>query len=443
VTGLRRSLGLFDATMVNVGVMIGSGVFLTAAPVAQALDSAPLNLLVWLLAALVSLAGALTLAELGASLPEAGGLFIYLREAFGPLAGFSYGWALFTVIQTAGSAAVAVAFATYMGHFVRLSPLGVAGVAAAAIAALTLVNVLGVREGVWTQNIVTSGKMIVLVGLVVLAFFAPGRSLAHLAPGGNLPRGLAGVRALGAALIGPLFAFDGWISLSYMAGEVKRPDRNLPRAALASVALVALLYLAVNGAYLYVLGVQGVARSPLTAAEVAGRVVGPRGASLAASLVVLATLGGLNGNIMAGPRVFYAMAASGLFFRRAAHIHPRLGTPAVSLLLQGACTVGFVFFGGFEQLLTATLFASWLYYGLGAVAVFVLRRRRDLPRPYRVWGYPIVPAVFLAAAATLLVTTIAADPRDSLIGLALLVSALPAYACFRWRRRGQDRTQQP
>jgi APA family basic amino acid/polyamine antiporter len=432
---LQRTMGLLDATMVNVGVMVGSAIFLTAGEVARAVPHPALQLAVWVVAALFSLFGALTLAELGASLPHAGGLYVYLREAFGPFCGFFYGWALFVVIQTSAIAAVGVAFATYCGHFLPLPPGQALALAVLAIAGLTGLNVLGVREGVVTQNVVTIAKLAVMLGLVGLAFTLRAGSLANLTTAPPGATSVGGLAALGGALIGPLFAFDGWITTSYIGGEIKDPGRNLPRTALASVAIVTVLYLGINGAYLYVLGPAAVARTPLVAAETARALIGPRGADLAAVMVVIATLGALNGNILGGARVYYAMAAAGVFPRPLARIHPRLGTPAIALGAQGLVSIALACTGRFDQLLNACLFASWLFYALGGLAVFALRRRADLARPYRVWGYPIVPAVFIAFAALLLCSTVAAAPRDAAIGTALLATALPAYAVFA-RRRG-------
>src|SRR3954447_23824506 len=427
---LRRALGLLDATLVNVGVMIGSAVFLTASDVARVFPHPLAQLAAWIVAGQFSLAGALTIAELSAAMPEAGGLSVYLDRALGRFWGFFYGWALFVVIQTAAIAAVAVAFASYFAHFVPLSPRGAEGLAICAIAALTLVNVLGVREGVVTQNVMTFAKMAVIAGLIFLAFGAGrGGSWSHLATPSGAPAG--GLAAMGAALLGPLFAFDGWITISYMGGEVKRPARNLPLAALASVGIVAAIYLALNGAYLFVLGSSGVARSELVAADTARALLGERGADLAAGMVALATLGGLNGNILGGARVLYAMANARVFWRPAGRVHERFGTPAVALALQGVVSMAFVLTGRFDQLIASSLFASWLFYAMGGVAVFVLRRDAGLVRPYRVPGYPIVPALFVAFAALLLAATLIADPRDSLLGIALLATAIPAYLVAR------------
>jgi basic amino acid/polyamine antiporter, APA family len=428
MTVLRRALGALDATMVNVGVMIGSVVFLTASDVARALPHPLLQLGAWLIAALFSLAGALTIAELGAAMPDAGGLYVYLRRAFGAFWGFLYGWSLFAVIQTAAIAAVAVAFASYCAHFVPLSPLGIQLLATCAIVAFTLLNVLGVREGVVTQNVVTFAKMAVVVGLVALAFTGRAGSWTNLTVA---PRGPpVGLVAIAASLIGPLAAFDGWITISYMGGEVKLPERNLPLAAFASVAIVAALYLGLNAAYVIVLGSSGVANSALVASDTARALIGARGADLAAAMVMVATIGGVHGNILAGARVLYAMATEGLFWRPAAYVHPRLHTPAIALAAQGVVSVAFVFSGRFDQLLTNFLFASWLFYGLGGLAVFALRHAPDLPHPYRVPGYPVVPAIFVAFAALLLVGTIAAAPRDALLGAALLLTGVPAYLLF-------------
>jgi APA family basic amino acid/polyamine antiporter len=429
LTGLRRSLGLLDATMANVGVIIGSAVFLTAGDVARALPQPLLQLGVWGLAALFSLAGALTIAELGAALPRAGGLCVYLHEAFGAFWGFLYGWSLLLVIQTSAIAAVAVAFASYGAHFVPLSPHGVELVAVAGIVALTAVNVLGVREGVWTQNAVTFAKLLVIGGLIALAFGKGSGSAANLWPAGRAWT-LAG---LGAAVIGPLFAFDGWITTSYIGGEVKEPGRNLPLSALLSIAIVAVVYLALNAAYLFVLGSEGVAASTLVATDTARALLGERGADVAAAMVLIATVGGLNGNILGGARVLYAMAQTGLFWRAAGHVHPRFGTPATALAVQGAISIAFVFTGRFEQLLASCLFASWVFYGLGGLAVFALRRRHDLERPYQVWGHPVVPAAFIAFAAVFLLMAVAADPRDTALGAALLLTGAPAYLFFKRR----------
>jgi basic amino acid/polyamine antiporter, APA family len=431
VQELRRSLGLLDATMVNVGVMIGSSIFMIAGEVSRLLPHPLWQLAAWVVAGLFSLAGALTMAELGTSMPRAGGLYVYLREAFGPAWGFFYGWALFVVIQTAAIAAVAVAFASYCGHFVPLTGHAPQALAAVTIGAITGLNVLGVREGVLTQNIVTSIKLALTAGLVVLAFTLRSQGGVHNLVSAPAGAGGFGLAAFGAALIGPLFAFDGWITTSYIGGELQRPTRTLPLAAVLSVVIVAVIYLGLNAAYLYVLGPAGVAGSRLVAADTARALLGERGADVAAGMVAIAALGALNGLVLSGARVSYAMADAGLFWRPAARIHPRFGTPAMALIAQGVVAIALIFAGRFEQLLTSCLFASWLFYALGGAAVFVLRRHRDLPHPYRVWGYPVVPALFVLFAVLLLISTVVAAPRDAALGAGLLASGVPAYWLFR------------
>lgn len=421
--------------MINVGTIVASGIFLVPSDVAQRLDSAVLNLAVWVVATLVSLLGALTIAELGASLPKAGGLFVYLREAYGPIWGFFYGWALFIVIQTGSIAAVAVAFATYLGYFLPLGGLEVKLVAVLCIAALTGINVLGVREGVWTQNIVTVAKIAVIGGLLAIAFSASTGSWSNLAESGTARWAPSTAVVFGAALIGPLWAFDGWIQTSYVGGEIKNPGRNLPLSTIYSVVIVGAIYFLLNAAYLFVLRVEGVAGSALVAADTTAAVLGGAGAAFAAALVMLTTLGSTNGMILAGPRVYYAMARDRLFFSSVGRVHPRFQTPAVSLGVQALWSVGLVFTGTYEQLFTYVVFVSWVFYGMGASAVFVLRRRAHLPRPYRVWGYPWVPLAFLTFTAALLLNTLIAKPRDSLVGLGLMLLGVPFYLF--WKRSGR------
>jgi APA family basic amino acid/polyamine antiporter len=434
LTELLRQLRARDAIFVNVGTMIGSGVFVAATPVAQALGFVPLQLLVWVVAAAVSLLGALTIAELAAALPRAGGMFVYLREAYGPLWGYLYGWAECAVILPAGNAAVAVLFAAYLGRFVPLSPRGESWVAVACIAGLTLINVIGVKAGVRTQNAMTVLKMILLAALAVLCFSGRG-NLAHLAAG---PPRLGGpvLLAFGAALLQPLWAFDGWVYASCLGGELIRPERALPFATIGAVAIVAALYLAVNASFLYILGPDAAARSQLIAADAAQAVLGRAGAGFASGLVMLAVLGSLAGGVISGPRVLYAMAKDGLFWRAAGRVHPRFGTPAVAILLLGIWSAVLVFTGRYDQLLTYALFASWLFYALGAAAVPVLRRRQpDLPRPFRAWGYPVVPLLFVLFSLAFLLYTVVTDRRDAAIGAALVAAGLVPFVLWRRRRK--------
>jgi APA family basic amino acid/polyamine antiporter len=430
---LERSLSAFDTFNLSVGSIIGSGIFMAPAVLATQLPSLPLIAAAWGMGALMSLLGSLCIAELGAAQPEAGGLTVYLRSAFGPVWGFLYGWTTFSVIQTASIAALTVALAESIGHITPLSLVAERCVAIGAIAFLTGLNVIGVREGVWTQNVVTLAKVVLFVGLFVLSFVLSGHGVAPVPAPAHPPIRLI---TFCAAIMGPLWAFDGWIQTSYVAGEIKNPARNLPLATILSVVAVAVVYLLFNACQFKVLGVGGVARSSLPVADTANAVLGRVGGVFVAVLVVMTLFSSTSGVILAGARVNYAMAREGLFFRVASRIHPRFKTPAAALVLQGVWGALLVLSGRYDQLLTYLLFASWAFYGLGGVAVIVMRRKfPQLPRPYRVPGYLFTLLVFIIASAGLLVSSLVSAPRDSLVGLGLMLSGLPFYAF--WRRRAR------
>lgn len=433
MTELRRDLGLFDATMINAGTMIASAIFIVPAIIARHLPASTLAIGVWVVGGAVSLLGALCVAELAAAFPEAGGQYVYLREAYGPLWGFLYGWATFAVINTASIAAIAVAFAIYTGFFVPLSALGVKLVAVASIAALTGLNCLGVRFGAVTQNVLTVAKIAALAALIGAAFILPGGSPANLRPlwpeagGGSL----AGPLAL--ALVAVLWAYDGWIETTYVGSEIRDPGRNLPRSIVWSTVLVMAMYVLASAAYLYVLSPAAAAASQLIASDVARVTLGAVGAGFVAAAIVVSTLGANNGIVLTAARIPYAMARGGHFFRWAGAVHPRWATPVPALVAQGAIAVALVFTGTYEQLATYVVFAGFLFYALSCGAVIRLRRTRpDLARPYRAWGYPVTPLVFIGFSVWLVWNTIAEAPRDAAIGLALIAAGVPGY--WYWTR---------
>ncbi len=437
---LRRELGLLDSTLLNVGTILASGIFLVPASIALQLDSSFLNLAVWVVAGVFSLFGALILAELGAAMPEAGGIFVFLKEAFSPIWGFLYGWSLFWVIQTGAIAAVAVFFATYLGYFVPLGAWGIKLVAILSILGLSALNYRGVRLGATTQNALTFAKLAIVLGLLALCF-APGVSKAEnfqpLFPQ-QWPGGLLGSFSL--ALVAALWCYDGWVDVTYVGGEVKDPGRTMPRAIILSMVIILAIYLALNLAYISVLSVRHMAGSPLVATDLAQVVVGRWGGALIAVLILISTLGANNGFILTGTRVYFAMAREQLFFRRAAQVHPRYRTPHVALLFQAIWASLLTLSGRYEQLFTYVIFAEWIFFGLTGAAVIALRRRRpDLPRPYRTWGYPVVPIVFVLFTAFLLASTLVADLRDSAIGLGLVLTGVPFY--FLWKRKSSPATR--
>jgi len=434
--GLKRELGLLDSTMINAGTMIASAIFIVPAIIAQHVGATGPILLVWIVGGVVSLFGALSVAELGAAMPEAGGQYVYLSRAYSPLWGFLYGWATFVVVNTASIAAIAVGFATYVGFFTPLSELGVRSVAVVSIVVLTGINCLGVRLGATVQNVFTLLKIAALMALVTLAF-APGSGdgLAPLWSGGSVT-GLVG--PLGLAMIQVLWAYDGWIEITYTGSEVKDPGKNIPRSIVLSTLLVMGLYVAVNLAYLIVLSPGGVAGSTLVASDAVQAVVGTAGAALVAGAILVSTLGANHGIVLTSARIPYAMALEGRFFAWAKKVSPRFRTPIPALLAQGVVAVVLTLTGTYEQLATYVVFASWLFYTLSAAAVIRLRvTAPDLPRPYRAWGYPVTPILFILFAVGLVGVTIAEAPREAAVGAGLVLAGVPVYWWFT-RRRGED-----
>ncbi|HEX9166716.1 MAG TPA: amino acid permease [Gemmatimonadales bacterium] len=433
---LKRALGLFDATMINVGTMVASAIFIVPAAITAGMQGTVPSLLVWVTAGIVSLFGALCVAELGAAMPGAGGQYVYLSRAFHPAVGFLYGWSAFLVINTASIAAIAVGFATYLGFFI---PLDVGGIKLAAVAStvvLTAVNCRGVTTGALVQNVLTVLKMGALLTLPLLAVVLGKVSDANLSPlwpaGGMDSVALAA----GPALVAALWAYDGWIESTYVGSEIKNPQRNLPLSIVLSTAIVVVLYLVANATYLAVLSPAKTAASTLVGSDAAQVILGPVGAAFIAAAIVIATLGANNGIVFTSARIPYAMAREGLFFRWAGRLDQRFQSPNLVLVVQGAVAVALTMTGSYVQLATYVVFVSFLFYGLSALAVLVLRRTEpDLTRPYRAWGYPVTPLVFIAFALYLVADTIIQTPRESVVGAGLVLMGLPAY--WYWRRGGE------
>lgn len=431
MTELKRELGLFDATMINVGTMIGTSIFLVPAAIAALVPGSALITLVWVVGGAVSLLGALAVAELSAAYPEAGGQYAYLREAYGPVWGYLYGWSTFAVINTAAIAAIAVGFATYLGYFVPLGPAAVKIVAMLSIAALTTINCLGVRLGVITQNVLTTFKMAALATLVV---FGTRGAIANLAPAWTGTSPAEWLAPFGLAMLLVLFAYDGWIESTYIGGEVRNPGRNLPLSIILSTAIVIVLYTLVSVAFMLVLSPAGMAASPLAASDAARLTVGASGATFVTLAILVSALGANNGIVLTAARVPYAMARGGLFFAWAGTVHPRLGTPVAALVAQGVVASALTLAGAYDRLALYVVFASWIFYAMSCAAVIRLRHTApQLPRPYRTWGYPVTPVVFIAFALWLVYNTVREKPLDAAVGVGLILLGLPGY--FYWRRR--------
>lgn len=464
---LAARLGLYTATMIVIGSMVGSGIFKKPALMAGQLGSPGLLVLVWLMAGLVTCFGALANAEVAGMITAVGGQYVFFRRIYNEFVGFLYGWAIFAVIQTGSIASIAYVGADYLRYFVKLphlgpeleqlrisllgiitiTPLADLGpklVTAGTVLLLTGVNILGVVLGGTVQNIFTTLKLVAIGGVVVACFALGGQPAAEVAAGSGaaatpLASSLGLVGALVAALSGAFWAYDGWNNITYVAGEVRQPSRNIPRALFLGTAAVATLYILVNLAYLNVLPLGEMAGSKLVAADAMQVVLGAVGGALISGLVIFSTFGTANGTILASARVHFAMARDGLFFRSLGNVHPRFRTPARSLLVQGLWASALVFSGTFDQLTDMLIFVSWIFYLLGALGVFVLRvREPHTPRPYRVWGYPVVPAVFVLFAATYVVITLRQDFRNSAFGLLLVALGVPLY--LYWRRGGRARS---
>ena len=426
---LRRVLGLVDVVGILVGTVIGSGIFIVPAQIAGRVESPVLMMAVWVVGGVLSFFGALALAELAAAFPQAGGMYVFLREAYGRLVAFLFGWALFLVIDAGSIATLAVAFSSkYLPFFVTLTPLGQKAVALALIAVLVAVNYAGARSGALVQNTLMLIKFGAILGVVVFVFaLAPG-STANFTHPPAPPISMDLVSRFGLALVASLWAYKGWEAATFSAGEVRSPERVLPLGMLGGTAVVVVLYLLANLAYLYVFPVGAVATSTRIAADAMSAAVGPIGAGIVAGVILCSIAGAANGNLLTCPRVFYAMASDGLFFRRFAEVHPRFGTPHVSIVATGAWSAVLALSGTFEQLATYVVFGQWLFFGLTVAGVMVLRRRRpDLPRPYRTWGYPVTPILFVAAALFICGNTLVGQFRSSVAGLGLILLGVPAF----------------
>ncbi len=431
---LRRDLTLLDSTMINVGSMIGSGIFLVPTTIALYLHSTSLVIFVWTLGGVVSLFGALSVAELGGLMPRAGGQYVYLRQAYGPLWGFLYGWSAFVVIMTASASALAVAFATYLGYFFPMGPMEIKLVAIACILFLTTVNCFGVKYGAIVQNGFTFLKMAALALLVLLSFLLSGGAASNFEP--VFPETLSSslIGSLGLAMIAVLWSYDGWIEITFVAGEVRDPARDIHRSLIISTLMVIVFYVLINLAYIYVLSLDNVARSTLVASDAARVVLGRSGASFVAVAVVISTFGACNGFIFTGARIYYAMAKEGLFFRSFANVHPKFQTPIPSLVGSGIWASLLVLSGTYTELTTYVVFVSWLFYAMACGAVLILRKRSPgLTRPYKTWGYPYTPLVFILFALLLVANTIIENPLASAIGVGFVVLGVPAF--WFWARK--------
>jgi basic amino acid/polyamine antiporter, APA family len=422
---LTRAMRLPDATAMVVGIIIGASIFVQPSEITRLVPNAAGIVLVWALAGVLTLVGALICAELSSAIPRTGGVYVFLRDIFGPATGFLWGWAMFWSMHTGIIAAIAVVFARYVGYFVPLGPAAIRVVAVAAVIGLSAFNCLGIRQGSRLQTVVTAAKLGAILLLVVAGFLlTPPSAEADLEVGPYLD---VGPKNILLALVAGLFAFGGWHMVTYTAEETVNPERTIPRSLVLGTLIVTACYIALNAIYLRVLSIERVTASTRIAADAAEVLVGPVGATLVAGLVIVSTFGALNGIILAGPRVYFSMANDGLLFRWAASLHPRFGTPARAILLQAAWASALVMTDTYRGLFTRVVYTEWIFFGLLAVGVVRLRRRPSYAPPFRIAGAPVLPAAFALACAAIVINQIAADPINSLVGLAAVAAGLPVY----------------
>jgi basic amino acid/polyamine antiporter, APA family len=428
---LPRHLGLWSSVAVLIGITIGSGIFRVPATVAERLQYPGPVFLAWVLGGLIALFGALTLAELAGALPRSGGVFAYILEAFGPLPAFLFGWSELAVIRASALGAIATIFAEYLGYFIPLGAMQVRWVAAAAIIVVGLVNYVGVSRAAMLMNLVTALKYGALAALVLLAFAAGEGSTSHFSPvwGPGFDLSL-----IATALIAIMWTYDGWADLSFVGGEVKNPGRTLPMALILGTLGILLIYLLLNIAYVYLVPLPDMARSPLIAATAAERIplLGRAAGAVVSAVVMVSCFGAVHGSMLSGPRIFFAMADRGLFFRSIARVSPRFHSPSAAIWLATGLGVIYVLLNDFQQLADKFILGIWPFYALAVGAVFVLRRTRpDLPRPYRTWGYPVVPLLFLLASVGMVVNALWTDPVNTGITFGIILAGVPVY--FAWR----------
>ncbi len=442
-----RQLGLFDSTMILMGIVIGSGIFIMTGIIAKSLPSGGMLLLVWIVGGGISLTGALVYAELGAAMPEAGGQYVYLREAYGPFVAFLSGWVIFLVYMCGGIALLGVAFSEYFGSFFPLfsnttylistdlfSVTNGQVVAVVLIILFSLANYIGVVFGKMVQNTLTVIKigailLLIIFGLLVdkgvpidLSFDASGISFSQLVVG------------FGVAMVAVFWAFDGWNNVNFVAGEIKNPARNLPLALILGTVLVGLIYVMVNVVYLKALPISEMA-GVVTIADSASSVLFGTIATMFLTVAILISIvGALNGSVLVGARVYYAMAKDGLFFKKMATVHPRFKTPSVAIVTQAVWSSVLALSGTIEQLFIYIIFSAVIFWIITVAGVFILRKKQpDLPRPYKTWGYPVTPIIFIIACMGILINTLFESPLESLVGLGITAIGIPVY--FYWRRK--------
>jgi APA family basic amino acid/polyamine antiporter len=440
---LVHAIGLPRATAMVIGTIIGASIFVQPSLVSGAVPSAGGVLLVWAVSGFLTLIGALVCAELASAFPRTGGVYVFLREAYSPAVAYVWGWAMFWVMHSGIIAAIAMVFARYVGHFMVLGDVGTRLTGAGAILVLSAVNYVGVRHGSALQTFFTAIKLFAITAIVVLGI---AWVIAHGSPtlspiASHQTPGTGQIGSFITATMAGLFAYGGWHMVTYAAEETHDAVRTIPRALFIGTAIVTVAYIAVNAAYLAVLPIETVTASPRVAADFADAVIGSGGGSALSALVICSTLGAMTGILLAGPRVYLAMAQDGLLFAWAGAVHPRYRTPHVAIVMQGVWSAVLVLTGSYRVLFTRVVYTEWIFFALMAAGLFVLRRRPGYAPAYRAWGYPILPAIFVVSSAAIVAHQVATEPAESLSGLAIVAAGLPVYWLWTRRRTHSNRSE--
>ncbi|MEE8378687.1 MAG: amino acid permease [Candidatus Aminicenantaceae bacterium] len=434
---LKRAIRLPHATALVVGTIIGASIFMQPSEITGHVPSVGGVFLVWILSGILTFFGALVCAELASIFTQSGGVYVYLKEAYFPGLGFLWGWAMFWIMHSGIIAAVAVICARYVGFFVPLTDAGVKAVAISVIIILSAVNYIGVKQASSLQSLLTLGKVVAIVFILLFGFILGAKVPEHFAAGEIAQTGIP-INGFFLAMVAGLFAFGGWHMVTYNSEETIDPKKTIPRALMLGTLIVTISYIALNAVYMYILPLDKVASSTRIAADAADALVGFGGGAFMAGLVVFSTIGGLTGIILCGPRVYYSMAQDGLLFRWMGKIHSKYKTPHRAIGVQAVWSSVLVATGSYRALFTRVVYTEWIFFGLMAIGLMRLRRRKDLQRGYRIWGYPIIPIVFTLSSFVIVIYQIISSPKESLIGLSLVLIGLPVY--YLWTKNKSPRS---
>jgi len=432
IQGLRRAIGLPQATAMVVGSIIGAAIFVQPSEITGKVPSMSGIFLVWLISGVLTFFGALVCAELSSIFSQSGGVYVYLKEAYSPGVGFLWGWAMFWIMHSGVIAAVSVIFARYAAYFFPMGEVTIRATAIAAIALLSAVNYFGVKQGSTLQALFTLGKIIAIASIIIVGFALGSRLPEHFVSGDLVDNGIPFSHFL-LALVAGLFAFGGWHVVTYNSEETINPTKTIPRALMLGTMIVTVCYMALNAVYMYILPLTAVISSKRVAADAADALIGFGGGAFMSGLVVFSTFGALSGIILSGPRVYYAMARDGLLFRWMGNIHPRYRTPHKAIVIQALWSSVLAATGTYRTLFTRAIYTEWIFFGLMAIGLFLLRRKPNLVRNFSIWGYPLVPGLFIVSSFAIVANQILSDLSESLFGLSLVLLGVPVF--YLWTKK--------